>query len=231
MATSYLKRLNAPKTWKIQRRGLKFITRPKPGAHKMELCLPLNTVMRDMLGHTTTTKELRTLLIAGEVLVDGMKVRENAFQVGLFDVLSIPKIDEHHRMLISDKGYLMLNKIDKKEAGIKPCKILNKTILKGGKVQLNLDGGINVLAEDSSYKTGDALMLSLPDKKVTAHIKMEKGSYIFLSGGKHIGDHGVIDEIKGASLSYKSHSGAVVETLKKYAQVIGRDKPAISLFK
>jgi len=231
MATSYLKRLNAPKTWKIQRRGLKFITRPKPGAHKMELCLPLNIVMRDMLGHTSTTKELRTLLIGKEVLVDGIKINEKAHQVGLFDVLEIPKIDEHHRMLVTDKGYLLLNKIDKKEAGFKPCKVLNKTILKGGKFQLNLDGGINILVPDNSYSTGDTLVLSLPDKKITSHIKLEKGVYIFLNGGKHIGDHGAVEEIKGTSVSYKSHTGTLVDTLKKYALVIGKDKPLISLFK
>lgn len=231
MATSYLKRLNAPKTWKIQRRGVKFVTRPKPGAHKMELCLPLNLVMRDMLGHVETTKEVRALLFGKELIVDGNIVNEKSYQVGLFDVLGIPKLDEYHRMLLTDKGHLLLNKIDKKEAGMKPCKILNKTIISGGKVQLNLDGGINMIVPQDSYKTGDTLMLELPSKKILKHIKLEKGAYIFLNGGKHIGDHGVLEEIKGASVSYKSREGEIVETSKRYAIAIGKEKPEISLFK
>lgn len=231
MATSHLKRLNAPKTWQINRRGLTFITRPKPGAHKMELCLPMNIVLRDMLEHVSTTKEVRALLLRKEILLDGKVAGSKTCQVGLFDVLQIPKLDEHYRMLLTDKGVLKLNKIDKKEAGMKPCKIIDKTKLRGGKLQLNLDGGINILVQEGSYKTGDTLMLELPSKKILSHIKLEKGAYIFLNGGKHIGDHGVLSEVKGNLVSYKSSEGSEVETSKRYATAIGKDKPEISLFK
>jgi len=231
MATSHLKRLNAPKTWKIQRRVLTFITRPNPGAHTMALCMPINLVLRDMLTHATTTKEVRTILLAKEALVDGNAVSDKKYQIGLFDTLELPKLSESYRMLIDEKGYLTLLKIDKKEAHIKPCKILNKSVIKGGKVQLNLDGGINIIVEKDSYKTGDSVILDLPSKNILEHIKLEKGAHIFLYAGKHVGDNGVVEDIKQDSISYKLKDGSVVETLKKYAIVIGKDKPAISLFK
>jgi small subunit ribosomal protein S4e len=231
MATSHLKRLNAPKTWKVQRKVLAFITRPNPGGHTMELCMPVNLVLRDMLSHATSTKEVRTLLISKEVLVDGNAISDKKYQLGLFDTLELPKISESYRMLIDDKGFLTLLKIDKKEVHLKPCKILNKSVIKKGRIQLNLDGGINIIVEKDSFKTGDTVMLELPSKKILEHIKLEKGVYIFLNGGKHIGDHGVVADIKPDSLTYKSRDGSVVETLRKYAIIIGKDKPAISLFK
>jgi small subunit ribosomal protein S4e len=231
MATSHLKRLNAPKTWKVQRRVLTFITRPNPGAHVMALCMPINLVLRDMLSHATSTKEVRTILISKEVLVDSNVISDKKYQLGLFDTLELPKLSESYRMLLDEKGYLALLKIDKKETHIKPCKVLNKSAIKGGKTQLNLDGGINVIVEKDTYKTGDSVMLDLPSKNILEHIKLEKGVYIFLNGGKHVGDHGVVEDIKQDSLSYKSRDGSVIETLKKYAIIIGKDKPAISLFK
>jgi small subunit ribosomal protein S4e len=101
MATSYLKRLNAPKTWKIKRRGISFISRPNPGPHKMELCLPLNIILRDMLCHAKTTKEVKMIVNAKEITVNGKVVKEIKYPVGLFDVLQISKLDETYRIMLS----------------------------------------------------------------------------------------------------------------------------------
>jgi len=45
----------------------------------------------------------------------------------------------------------------KSDAEWKLCRIQNKTIVKGKKVQLNLHDGKNKLVEKDEYKTGDVL--------------------------------------------------------------------------
>jgi small subunit ribosomal protein S4e len=94
MATSHLKRLNAPRTWKIKRRGLKFVTRAKPGPHTMDKSMPLNILMRDMLGHVKTNRDVKTVVKAKDIQVNGKAVSEIRYPVGLFDVLQIPKLGE-----------------------------------------------------------------------------------------------------------------------------------------
>jgi small subunit ribosomal protein S4e len=231
MAVSHLKRLNAPKSWKIKRSGQKFITRPNPGPHTMDLCMPVNTILKDMLGIAVTAKEVKHLVTGKDVMVDGIVVKDIKRPVGVMDVLSIAKLEETYRILIDEKGYLQLLKIDKKESNIKPCKIIKKTALKGGKLQLNLSYGINLLVNKKDYKTGDTLMLDMPSKNIISHVSMEKGAYIYLTGGKHIGDHGVLDTIKEGSVFYKSKSGQTMETLKRFAIAVGKDKPSITLLK
>lgn len=229
MATSHLKRLNAPKSWKIKRRGIIFITRPKPGPHTMELCMPVNFLLRDMLGYAKTNKEVKTLLNAKEITVNGKIIRDTSYPVGLFDVLHIPKLDESYRMMLDTLGYLTLIKIDKKEAKLFPAKIVKKTILPGGKAQLNLSAGINIQVEKNNFKTGETLLLEMPEKKIAEHLKFDKGAYIFLSGGSHVGDHGAIEVVKEGLVFYKSANGSTLETLKRFATVVGTQKPVITL--
>jgi len=69
----------------------------------------------------------------------------------------------------------------------------------------------------------------VPEQKIKEHLKFEKGSFVYLSGGKHKGESGVIDEIKNSIIKLKPESGESFETSKKFAFVIGREKPVISL--
>ena len=132
--------------------------------------------------------------------------------------------------VVLDKGKLNLIPIDKKEAGFKPCKIIGKNIVKG-KVQLNLYDGKNSLIEKDNCKVGDTLIIGLPKQEIKEHIKLEKGCFIYLVGGKHKGDVGKIEGIISNKITYKGKSGEMIETLKKYVFVVGKDQAVISLTK
>ncbi len=71
MVKNHLSRLNAPKSWPIQRKGIKFIVRPSAGAHNMRECIPLNLVLKGLLKYSRTTKETKSVLNAGNVLING----------------------------------------------------------------------------------------------------------------------------------------------------------------
>ncbi len=122
---------------------------------------------------------------------------------------------------------LELQKIDEKEARVKPLKILNKTVLKK-KIQINSFGGRNVLLEKNSYAVGDTLVFEMPEQRIIEHIPLAKGNIVYLIKGSHVGENGKIEEIEGMHISIKI-GDRIIKTLKKYAVAIGKEKPIIKL--
>ena len=217
--TSHLKRLKAPKQWLIARKAQKYITRPKPGAHKYELALALNTVMIQ-LGLATTKKEVKYILKHGEIQVDGRKRHTEKQQVGLMDILHLPKSKKTYRMTMTAKG---LEAVEIKDNTTKLVKITGKTQLKGGKTQLKTLDGRCIVVDKDTYKTGDSLVISLPDQKVKEHFKFEKGSPILLFRGAHQGAIATVEDFDSNVIKFKLDN-KVYETKTSYAFVVGKDK-------
>ncbi len=228
MGKDHLARLAAPKTWHIDRKSTTFITKPVPGPHGLQSGMPINVILKEILKYASTTREVKKILNTNEVKVDGKARKDFRFPVGLFDTLEFPSISEQFRIVLNKSGRLEVIKIKKEEASVKPCKIVGKTMVKG-KIQLNLYDGKNILASAGNYKVGDSVLLSLPDQKISKHLKLDKKSSIFLVGGKHTGETGNVEDIKENKIIYKDSSGNLVETLKKYAFVVGDSKPLITL--
>jgi small subunit ribosomal protein S4e len=68
------------------------------------------------------------------------------------------------------------------------CRIEGKSTIKGGKTQLNLHDGRNILVDDASeYSTGSSLKISLPSQDIIEHIKFAEGVRCYLIGGAHVG--------------------------------------------
>ena len=224
----HLSRLAMPRSWKIKRKERKWVTRPLPGPHSFKLGMPLNVLLRDVLGYASTAKEVRFILNNQEIFVDGIRRKEPKFIVGLMDVVSMPKVKKHFRVLFDKKGHIMALEIKPEEAKIKPCKIIDKTVVKKGRLQLNLYDGKNILTEDKAAKVEDSVVIELPSQKIKELLKLEKGAVVYLTGGGYIGETGIIEEIKGDRITYKREKD-VFETLKEYAFVIGKGKPMIQL--
>ena len=220
MAKNSLKRYNAPKTWKIKRKGVTFATRQNPGPHSKGMGLPLNILLRDMLHYSSTTRESKYILTKKNVIVDGKKRNSHKFPVGLFDVIDVGDVNKSYRILLDKRGNLTFAEIGKSESNIKPCKIIRKTVV-GGKIQVNLYDGKNILVGKDGYKTGDTLFLELPALNVRKHVPLQKNVLIYLTGGKHIGEVGKVKDIVGNRIMYIMENGDVAETLKKYAFVVG----------
>ena len=228
MGKDHLARLAAPKTWQIDRKSTVFITKPVSGPHGLQSGMPINVILKEMLKYAATTREVKKILNTNEVKVDGTARKDFRFPVGIFDTLEFPSINEQFRIILNKSGKLDLVKIKKEEASVKPSKIVGKTMAKG-KLQLNLYDGKNILVSGGNYTVGDSVLLSLPDQKITKHLKLDKKSSIFLVGGKHTGEIGHVEDIIQNKIIYKDSSGNLVETLKKYAFVVGETKPLITL--
>jgi len=225
---AHLKRLAIPKTWDIKRKTTTFIMRPQPSGQGLNMSMPIQIVLRDMLKVAKTAKEVRYILNHKEIFVNGTRRKDPKIPVGLMDVLEIPDLKKSYRLLLSTRGKLIAVEIDDSEKSIKPCKILNKTHIKGGKIQLNFTDGGNLLIDKDAYKTDDVVLLDFKNKKITQHLKFEIKASAFLIGGSRIGYQCSVKEIKGDKVILNNKDGEF-ETSKKYVFVVGTDKPMIKL--
>lgn len=227
---NHLKRLATPKTWKIKRKGLTFVTRPTQRGHSLVFSLPLNVILRDHLKHAKTTKEVKYILHEKEVLVDEQRQQDYRVAVGFLDVIRIPILKETYRVVLDYLGRLTLIAIPEKEAHLKICRIIRKTVLQEKKHQLNLNDGRNILLEGKdAYCVGDSVVIDLKTKKITQHLPLREGAFVYLLGGKHMGALGAIKHIKGQDAVFHTSTGEEYITPKTYAFVVGEGKPALHL--
>jgi small subunit ribosomal protein S4e len=192
----HLKRLPAPRSWSIPRKTDFWIVRPSPGPHGLGESVPLGSILRDMLKVCDTAREARRILNNRGVQVDGRVVTEPKFPVGLMDVLTFEETKAHYRMLVDARGRMALVGIEPGEAKWKLCRVEGKTTVRGGKTQLNLHDGRNVLLPKDAYKTGTTLKLSVPDQKVVEHYDLDKGSPVLVTGGQHVGAIGHVLDVQ-----------------------------------
>lgn len=180
-----------------------------------------------------TGKEAKTIIKKGEILVDGKSRKDHAYPAGLFDVIFIPRLNESYRIVPTSYG-LDLLKIKSDESYLKICKIVNKTTLKGGKTQLNLNDGKNIIVSDDKYKTGDSLLIEMPSLKIVQHIQLEKGCIGIITKGKNSGKVCTVEKIykgefrKPAKVLCKIGEERV-ETPTEHLVVIGKEKPLITV--
>jgi small subunit ribosomal protein S4e len=242
--STVLKRKPAPRLWPIHRKEFVWVVKPTPGPHSLESCLPLTIILRDILDAAKTRKEAKIIASQGKVYVDGEVRREDKFPTGLMDVISLPEVDKHFRVLPSHKG-LTLHPITKEEASFKLCRIESKTTVKKGHIQLNLHDGSNMLIkvadpknpQEDVYSAFDTVKLSLPNRQILEHIKMKKNSFAVITGGKNIGKYGKIIEIeeakgkkrKDAIVTIEDEKGNRYQTILKFVFAIGETHPLIAL--
>lgn len=228
-----LKRLLAPEFWKIPKKVKKWVVSPRAGPHPKFYCIPLQILVRDILKLVETGKEARTIIKKGEILVDGKPRKDHAYPVGLFDVISTPRTKQNYRVVPDVKG-LALVEIPEKEADKKICKIENKTVLKKGKLQLNLHDGKNLLTDSKEYKTGDSILIELTSLKILQHLALEKGNIGIVSEGANVGRIGKIVGIVPGKMKEDVKiaceiEGKIQEILKYRFVVIGKDKPLVTV--
>lgn len=228
-----IKRLLAPDFWRIPKKEKKYAVAPIPGPHKKFESIPLLIVIRDILKIAEKYKDAKKIIKRGEVLVDGKVRKDHRFPVGLFDVITIPKLGKNYRVVVSSK-LLSIVEIDKKEANLKLCKVKSKKKVKGGKLQLTLHDGRNLLTDNNKIKTHDSLLIELPKAKIKQHIPLEKNMVGVVLKGKMVGKTGRVKEIIAGKFKTPPKliveiSGQQKEVLKRDFFVVGKDKPLITV--
>ena len=231
--SKHLKRLATPRTVRLHRKERVWTTKPSPGPHTIEQSIALLTIVRDYLHLCDLGKEAKRIISSGEIIVDGAARKNHQYPCGFMDVLSIPKIEKDYRILYDRKGKLTLVPIEKQDASWKLCRIENKTIIRGKKIQLNLHDGRNMLVEKNEYNTGDVLKLSFADNKILDVYPFSKGTVAMIIGGSHIGQTASIEEVEIIVSSKpnlaKMKAETEFSTIKNHVFPIGKNTPAVPL--
>ncbi len=230
--SKHLKRLATPRSWTIPRKTNVYTTKPSPGPHPIEHAVPLATVLRDYLGLAATGREARTAIGGGNIQVDGRVVKNAKLPVGFMDVVTVPAMKKSWRTVIDDKSRIRFVEVGDKEAGWKLCQVTGKTTIKGGRTQLNLHDGRNVLVKKDDYSTGDVLKLELPSQKILGHHKLEEGAEVLVTGGRHAGEIAPIGSLEVTrshkqNLVHLKDGEGTFTTIKAYAFPLGGDKEVI----
>ncbi len=208
----HIKRIAMPNTWPIARKGNKYIMKPRAG-RSIELCLPICIVLRDLLKIAQTKREVQRSLIVKEISINGKTIDDFKFPVGLFDVISIPKINKHYRIEISKYGKLEVN--ETKDFNEKPCKVVGKSVLSEGRIQINLSDGRNFIEKDSKkIKVNDSVIVDLKQNKIMKHLPLSKDSFAWVIKGKHAGEKGTIKGVENKEVTIESDGKEIRTTIK-----------------
>ena len=198
----HLKTYKAPKTWPIHPKEDTWTVKPSAGSHSIENSLSLTLVIRDILKLADNSREAKRIINSGNVLVDGRVIKDYKFPVGFMDIIEIPKTGEVYRVLLDKKGRLQLNKIEENDS--KLCKIVNKSTIKGGKIQVNLHDGKNVIIDENDYNVGDVIDLKVPDHEINEVFELKEGA----SGKWTFNLKATNGQVIGTSQAYETESGA-----------------------
>jgi small subunit ribosomal protein S4e len=232
----HLKRLNAPDSWHIARKTTKFITKTAAGPHNAN-AMPIAVWLRDHMSLALNMKEVKQILGQNDVIINGRPCRDPKMGIGIFDIIALPKIGKYYRILRDKNGRHVSIEIDAEAAKTRLCKVKNKTVITGGKVQLNMRDGANLLA-DNTYKAGDSIVLSLEPEtrfKIVDHFPFAVGNMAMVIGGRHSGNVARIVDIVKMSGSVPNKiiledeaTNTKFDTISPYIYMVGRQTPAIA---
>ncbi|HLD06080.1 MAG TPA: S4 domain-containing protein [Candidatus Nanoarchaeia archaeon] len=225
MSKKHIKRIAAPRTWGITRKSSTYAVRPFPGAHPMQSGISLHLLLQGIFPQATG-REIRHILQNQEVLVDGKRRKEKKHIVGPMDVISLPGIAKQYRAMISPANTIVAQEIAAADAGWKICKVTGKHRRSAKELWLHLGSGRNLLMQKDAYPIGDSVVIRLPSQEIVSHIPLQKGAWVCLTAGRHVGKIGTVEGIEGKKITV--HAGdEQFDTLKEYAIAVGKDKPLV----
>ena len=200
----HLKRQKVPKNWPIERKGTAYVVRPNANFSNG---IPILIIMRDMLKLAQNRKEVKKIIHSKNLLLNGFPVKNEKNSVTLFDKITIVPSNENYKLSLSEKGKFNIEKINPGEEISKIAKIINKKVLKGKKVQLNLSDGRNFLS-DIKCNVNDSVLIDLKKKKIEKCVPLQEKGRVLVFAGKHAGKRCNINKIdkvrKMAELDFKS---------------------------
>lgn len=193
----HLKRQEVPKSWPTYRKGTKYVIRPfsAQGAG-----VPLLLVLRDMLKLASNRKEAKRAIFLKQILVNVRVPRDEKKPVLLFDTVSVVPSGKSYRLDFTEKGKFTLVEIKPSEANKKTAKIVDKKVLKGKKIQLNLSDGRNLISE-IDCGVNDSILIDFKEKGAEKCLPLKTNSRAVVFLGKHVGKRG---EIKNIDLQKKN---------------------------
>ncbi|VVB79663.1 30S ribosomal protein S4E [uncultured archaeon] len=187
----HIKRHTIPKSWPVPRKGVPYVVKPN---FEFERGMPLLVVLRDVLKVAGTAKEIQHIVNERGILVNTKPVKDVKHGVLLFDTITFVKTKKSYRMEMDELGKFEFKEIKENESNKKISKVVNKTLLKGKKVQINMSDGRNILSNEKC-KTNDSALINLNTGKIEKILPLKEKAEVLIFEGKHAGEKGAVISI------------------------------------
>lgn len=194
----HIKRMSAPKGWKMARKHYKWAVAPSPGPYSKDACIPLTLFLRDYVKLCDSAKEAKR--ICRSVMVDGKAETDPSYPLGLMASVSIG--DEHYRITLGYDG-LRATKIDADSAQTKLVRINNIRSVKGGKFQYSTHDGRNILMDEKKYATGTTLKIKVPEQEILESYELKEGNICLITKGKHMGKTAKVVSVQPGKVAFE----------------------------
>ncbi len=188
---AHLKRQFSPKSWPIERKGTTYVIKSN---FSFREGVPLLVVLRDMLKLCQNRSEAKRAIHSKQIVVNGKSARDEKNTLLFLDTINVLPMKKAYRLELSEKGKFYLKEIKESEADKKIAKIINKKILRGKKVQLNLSDGRNFIS-DIKCKINDSAEINLKEGKIEKCLPLKEKAKVIVFAGKHTGKLGEIMKI------------------------------------
>lgn len=227
----HIKRIRIPVYWRGGRKTFYWATTPKPGRHKKFHCIPMQSLLRDVIGVAGTAREVKTILKTKQVELDGEVCTDHQIGVGLLDVVGLG--GKFYRIVPFKLGLKPIE-IPATDADKKLLRIVKKVSVKGKKTSLTThDGRTFVVADGKPYSIGDSLVYSFKERKATGHIKLAADSLALIFDGTHRGEIakvvGLQHNVNGPDTVILEGPKDNFETLKEYVMPVGTEKAVVKV--
>ncbi|MES1919049.1 40S ribosomal protein S4 [Bonamia ostreae] len=206
----HLKRINAPKSWMLDKLGGIWAPKSSPGPHKLRESIPLCVVLSKKLKYSTTDHESKIIVKGGFIKIDRKVRSDKTFPLGMMDVVSIDSVGKHFRVLYDAKGRFILLPIDQKSSKFKLCRVkrvsksrstaLSRRILGAHKSKnipyLVTNDSRTIRYPNPEIKKNDTIKLNLETNQIEMFVKFNVGNKALITGGNNVGRIGVISKIE-----------------------------------
>jgi small subunit ribosomal protein S4e len=220
----HLKRVAAPKSWMLGKMEGAFAIKPLSGPHRSSECIPLAYLLSRFLKYARNGKEIGIILRGKNVKINGRVVTNKRFPVGLFDVMSIEKTNEHFRLLYNIHKKFQLHRIDSAEAAYRLCKVVKKYTHRDVPYVATNCGSIFRFV-DPAIGIDDTVKVDLKTRRVLDYIKPGPEKIVFVYKGKCHGRIGAITSVEqkkdGTVLDLVDAEGNAFASIMRNSAVIG----------
>ncbi|MBU0907592.1 MAG: KOW motif-containing protein [Nanoarchaeota archaeon] len=194
----------------IARKGTKYVARP---LGDRENSVPIVIAVRDMLHLAKTAKEVRKMIQQKLLKINGKEAKDYRDSIRL---LSLFEADKTYILTLDPTRRFVLEETKQKE---RPCKVVNKKVLKGKKIQLNLHDGSNILSDNKKINTQDTIYLDA-ESKIKKHLSFDKGRACLITRGRFIGQKGIVEKAEKNKVLVKIKNLDVETNLDKTGVIL-----------
>ncbi|MBI2452589.1 KOW motif-containing protein [Candidatus Pacearchaeota archaeon] len=193
----------------IERKGTKYVARARIDVKNS---VPVVVAVRDMLKLARTAKEVNEMRKEKLLKINGKEVKDLRDSIRLFNIF---EADKHYVLALTKNGKFVFEETKEKS---RLCKVINKKILKGGKVQINLNDGSNILSKEK-INIDDSAYLDF-EGKIKNHVKFDKGKECVVISGKYVGLKGRVESVEGKKAKIRLGHNKIAELEKGSVIVI-----------